>query len=379
MNIGAIINILLLIGAIQGFIFIGVTFFLRKRIEKPVLFLNLFVLFLSLNNLQSWLLESKISEDSMTTFFTAPWYIFIVPMFYSFLVHYLEISQRKNPLVLISMALFIVAVVVRSWLIAEVQHGVLEISILESYNLVEDSFALAYSIILYFLSVDIVKRQQKLYPEILVYDNLLWVRKFLRLGGVVFVLWAIAVLLNIFSENIKAPESYYPLRLVSSILIYWVGYQAFFRYSLLKDRIKLRKIISKNRQQKQHALKEESIHNEPRTKLTFEQFENHIVDTQAFLNPSLGLDIVADELDVGVSTLSKLVNDTGKNFSDYINSARVKEAQRLLIHPDFENYTIVAIGLECGFNSKSTFYNAFKKNIGVTPTQFRKSAVRFIT
>ena len=79
--------------------------------------------------------------------------------------------------------------------------------------------------------------------------------------------------------------------------------------------------------------------------------------------------------------LNVLLSDTlvnkfsGKNFSDYINSLRVEEAKRCLRNPGFEAYTMVAIGLECGFNSKSTFYTAFKKFTGQTPTSFRKSPV----
>lgn len=371
MNFGSFINLLLVIGAIQGFIFIGVTFFLRRRIEKTILFINLFVLFLSLNNLQSWLLEAKIFESTMTHFFTVPWYFLIVPMFYSFLVHYLEIEDKKRPLVWFSILLFVVALAARFGLILAVQKNVVDLSVLQSYNLLEDCFALLYSIVLYLISIDVVNSQQKFNPKILIYDNLRWVRRFLRLGGVVFVLWGTAVLLNIFSESIKAPYSYYPLRLVSSILIYWVAYQAFFRYTLLKDRIKLREIIEKNRGLGIEGMITGSPDGQ-RTKLTFEQFEQFITETRCYLDPSLSLENVAENLNVGVSTLSKLVNDSGSNFSDYINTARINEAQRILNSTDFENYTIVAIGLECGFNSKSTFYYAFKKNLGITPSEFRK-------
>ena len=368
MDLGGLINLLLIIGAVQGFIFIGVTFFLRKKIEKPVLFLNLFVLFLSLNNLQSWLLESKISEDALTTFFTVPWYLMIVPMFYSFLIHYLEIEKKKNPLIGISIGLFLVAISIRAWLLLGVRRGTVALETLENYNLFEDSFALIYSITLYVLCVDIVKRQQKLYPNILVFDNLRWIRRFLRLGGLVFVLWTIAVALNIFSETIKAPESYYPLRLVSSILIYWVAYQAFFNYRLLKDRVKLRQLIKKEAPIPLAGTVQESS----KSKLSFPEFEAHIAAHQSYLNPNLSLELVAEELGVGVSTLSKVVNESGTGFSDYINSARVKEAQLILTDPEFKDYTIVAIGLECGFNSKSTFYSAFKKLTSESPTDFRK-------
>ena len=249
MSFDSVFNLLLLIGAIHGFFFIGITFFLRKRIEKPVLYLNLFVLFLSLNNLQSWALEAKFSSASLTPFFTVPWYLMIVPMFYSFLVHYLEIEKKKRPLVGISIGLFVSAIIVRTFLLMGVNAGTVALRTLENYNLFEDSFALVYSIALFVLSIQLLRREQKLYPDILVFDNLRWVRRFLRLGGLVFVLWTIAVLLNIFSETIKAPQSYYPLRLVSSILIYWVAYQAFFQYSLMKDRIKIREAIKGRRVQ----------------------------------------------------------------------------------------------------------------------------------
>lgn len=49
----AIFNFLLIAGALQGFVFNIATFLSRKKVEKPILFLNLMVLFLSLNNLQT--------------------------------------------------------------------------------------------------------------------------------------------------------------------------------------------------------------------------------------------------------------------------------------------------------------------------------------
>jgi AraC-like DNA-binding protein len=59
------------------------------------------------------------------------------------------------------------------------------------------------------------------------------------------------------------------------------------------------------------------------------------------------------------------------NFSDFINSLRVEQAKKFLSDNEFSQYTIVAIGLECGFNSKSTFYSAFKNFTSETPTTYR--------
>ncbi len=52
-----VFNFLMIAGAIQGVLFVVVTLLSRKKIEQALVYLNLFVLFLSLNNLQSWLID----------------------------------------------------------------------------------------------------------------------------------------------------------------------------------------------------------------------------------------------------------------------------------------------------------------------------------
>jgi AraC-like DNA-binding protein len=56
------------------------------------------------------------------------------------------------------------------------------------------------------------------------------------------------------------------------------------------------------------------------------------------------------------------------NFYDYINQARVEAAKRALAASDA---SVLAIALEIGYNSRSAFYNAFKKHSGQTPSAYR--------
>lgn len=101
-----------------------------------------------------------------------------------------------------------------------------------------------------------------------------------------------------------------------------------------------------------------------------------LLDTEKiYKNPDISLSSIALQLDISATYLSQLINKiSGVNFSDFINEYRVKESQRLLTHPNYTGYAILSIGLESGFNSKSTFYAAFKKHTGVTPSIYRAKA-----
>ncbi len=69
-------------------------------------------------------------------------------------------------------------------------------------------------------------------------------------------------------------------------------------------------------------------------------------------------------------TLSEVLN---KNFSEFVNAYRVKEAKRLLLDPAKNKENVLSIGFESGFNSKSSFNRVFKQHTGKTPSQFRAS------
>lgn len=376
MNVSSIFNFLLIAGAVHGFLFNVVTFLSRRRIETPIILLNLFVFFLSVNNLQSWLIDQDfIFSSFFLRYFVVPWNFLIVPMFYAFLVYYLGIERKKWPFLVVSCVLFFLSILARSLILLLVQWEIWSFNSISTFNLIEDIAALIYSLFLFFKAIRIVYNYEELYKSILDFDDLRWIKRFLFFGGLVFVLWIIAVVLNSFSATLNAPYSYYPLRLGSSILIYWVGYQAFFRYIVLKDRISLRREINaisdKNDIGKKSNINQSSTNE--KQEVLYHSFNSYVLEHKKYLDPYLSLEIVAEELKVGVSRLSFVINQYGKsNFPDYINGLRVLEAKELLKNPDFYSYTVVAIGLECGFNSKSTFYTAFKKFTSITPIQYRK-------
>ncbi|MFL6276347.1 MAG: helix-turn-helix domain-containing protein [Blastocatellia bacterium] len=89
----------------------------------------------------------------------------------------------------------------------------------------------------------------------------------------------------------------------------------------------------------------------------------------------LTLQKLAERLSIPVNHLSQIINERlGQTFIDFVSSYRVKEAQRMLADPAKKHYTVIAIAEEVGFNSKSAFNAVFKKQVHMTPSEYRKIA-----
>ncbi len=97
-----------------------------------------------------------------------------------------------------------------------------------------------------------------------------------------------------------------------------------------------------------------------------------ITEKELYLNPNFTLEEAAKELKVTKHLLSQYVNETlGKSFSNLIKEHRIEKAKKLL--ETEKNYTIESLGYDSGFNSKSTFFTAFKEITGLTPAAYQKS------
>ncbi len=93
-----------------------------------------------------------------------------------------------------------------------------------------------------------------------------------------------------------------------------------------------------------------------------------------YLNPDLNMDLLSAKLEIPKYQLTEVLNTgIGKNFFRFVNSYRVEAVKKMLSDPD-NKYSIEAIGYECGFNSKSSFFTVFRELTGQTPLQFRNQS-----
>ena len=95
---------------------------------------------------------------------------------------------------------------------------------------------------------------------------------------------------------------------------------------------------------------------------------------RVYQNSDLTLADLADHLDTTPHKLSEVLNsELEQTFYDFVNSYRVKDVQRRIADESSRNLKILALAMDAGFASKSTFNAVFRQHTGHTPSSYRRS------
>jgi len=102
----------------------------------------------------------------------------------------------------------------------------------------------------------------------------------------------------------------------------------------------------------------------------------HVMETD---KPYLDRDLSIHQLSVLTNIprhhITQVLNEKhGKNFFTFINEYRVREVISRFSDPVNNNFTILAIAYDSGFNSKTTFNSIFKSQTDLTPSEYRENA-----
>lgn len=126
------------------------------------------------------------------------------------------------------------------------------------------------------------------------------------------------------------------------------------------------------RVQKQHQL---SLQKDRQTEDWCAKIEDYIITQEAFKTTDLSLEKVAFALSSSTHKLSAIFNNVYKmTFADFVNGQRIKSIQLQMANAEaMRNFTIEALAKQTGFASRSAFYNAFKKIVGVSPAEYRNT------
>lgn len=97
-----------------------------------------------------------------------------------------------------------------------------------------------------------------------------------------------------------------------------------------------------------------------------------MLEQRPYLDNELSLSDLAENMDMSSHQLSQLLNlHVKQNFYDFVNSHRTEYAKQLLRE---NKLAITQIAYYCGFSSKASFYNAFKRYTKQSPKMWRAKA-----
>ncbi|GAA4273402.1 helix-turn-helix domain-containing protein [Aquimarina gracilis] len=105
--------------------------------------------------------------------------------------------------------------------------------------------------------------------------------------------------------------------------------------------------------------------------ISMQQIKDFVEHEQFYLSESASLKNLATSLGSTSNYISQIINTSmGLNFNDFINSYRIDLSKKRLMDPNYQQLTIEGIGNSVGFKSRSSFYNAFKKHVKMSPKAF---------
>lgn len=199
--------------------------------------------------------------------------------------------------------------------------------------------------------------------------TLKWLLSLINCYRVFWMIWipfaiVFLVIFRVQIQNIYLIIIAYFLLVSLTYLTYWVGLQGFLKA----------KIVSVNRPVTINA-KAGSYSKIPKDEIeqTIRFIKEAMETEQHYLLPELTLRDFASVVNLDQNFVSHILNTyLHQNFYEFVNAYRVEAVKYRFSLGDTDRYTVLAIALDCGFNSKTSFNRVFKEMIGVTPSQYQK-------
>lgn len=226
-----------------------------------------------------------------------------------------------------------------------------------------------YSVLSYFK----IANYQRLINENFAYEDnisLQWLRFFIGGLGVVFL---IGFLIFIVHHHLEISFGFNADLIVFFcivLLIFLMGFWGLRQQGIFTEKMVLQSDIvrSKSAEYKKSGLKPTEI------QALHERLLLTMTQEKPYLEPKLTLSQLAEKLEISPNNLSQIINQCeGKNFYDFVNSYRISEFINKANSQENKNLNILGIALDSGFNSKSSFNEVFKKQMGKTPSNYLKS------
>lgn len=195
--------------------------------------------------------------------------------------------------------------------------------------------------------------------------NLVWLKRLLTIWGCVFILHAGMAILTTFMDTSVVMRSI--------IVMLDIFHLLFVNLLALLGAVDFERRLTAN-----PTMPPITIDRYAGSSLTvadraalFRKVETALTGEALYLRPDLTLNDLADHIAAAPRDVSEAINGAGgQSFYDIVNAARIAHTKRLLLAD--MRARVLDIAFQAGFNAKSTFNDAFKKSVGMTPTEYRR-------
>jgi len=376
-SIFAFLNILVLLGALQGFIVSSLLFFSKKRLPANRILAAL-ILLMSLACFKLYGANNDWFGSDILRFLTELMPLIIIMPFGPLIYFYVQAStnpafkitkkQRRHfyPVIIdlvptIAIVLFIAGLVFRVIKNHPQPVGIF----IDNYNVYADIPRWASVTFYLWLSMRHVAKVKN--SSIHQPANIKWLRQMIRVFLVFQAVWLVYLVPYVipkYSNKLLNAVDWYPLYIPLAAIIYWLGIKGYMMAA----------------QSMNQEVKKASVQQLPLSASVVQQAIaalKHSMEVDAlYLNSALNLDMVAQHTALPPKTISAVLNQhVSKSFNEFVNEYRVNAFIRKMQQPGMDNLTIAGIAFECGFNSQATFQRTFKQVTGMSPTEYRKTAL----
>ena len=191
---------------------------------------------------------------------------------------------------------------------------------------------------------------------------------------ILFLVLSIIIVVSIYNVTFSRNYASLPINALMLITVFGV---AFFS-------LKQKEIFPVRLQQGEEILEMETINpsSEVRRKVLADndlvklksKLNRLMQEQKPFRDPEMNLIKLAEMMNLTPHQLSYLINHGfNENFFQYVNKFRVEMAKEMIAQGNMNNYSMLGIAFESGFNSKTAFNSTFKKITNQTPSEYRKS------
>jgi len=124
--------------------------------------------------------------------------------------------------------------------------------------------------------------------------------------------------------------------------------------------------------QKQYQL---SLQRDKETEEWCRKIERDMLVNETFKQYNITLVSWAKSLGVSAQKLSYILNHIYQlTFTEFVNNYRIKSIVQQMENPEvMRHFTVEALAKNAGFTSRSAFYIAFKRRLGMTPVRYAKN------